>query len=129
MHILLHERVLVNFIFIISDRKMDIFCLFMKVKDLKDKKPGRWLELSGDENVSVFVINCLNGAIIAILHLDKAMCRGEFDNVQGLFKSSKLSNAYAEDCISQESSPGDRVQLDGGLCSYLRSILRSQIYA
>lgn len=36
MHILLHERVLVNFIFIISDRKMDIFCLFMKVKDLKD---------------------------------------------------------------------------------------------
>lgn len=34
MHILLHERVLVNFI--ISDRKMDIFCLFMKVKDLKD---------------------------------------------------------------------------------------------
>lgn len=51
MHILLHERVLVNFIFIISDRKMDIFCLFMKVKDLKDKKPGRWLELSGDENV------------------------------------------------------------------------------
>lgn len=70
MHILLHERVLVNFIFIISDRKMDIFCLFMKVKDLKDKKPGRCLELSGDENVSVFVINCLNGAIIAILHLD-----------------------------------------------------------
>lgn len=70
MHILLHERVLVNFIFIISDRKMEIFCLFMKVKDLKDKKPGRWLELSGDENVSVFVINCLNGAIIAILHLD-----------------------------------------------------------
>lgn len=70
MHILLHERVLVNFIFIISDRKMDIFCLFMKVKDLKDNKPGRWLELSGDENVSVFVINCLNSAMIAILHLD-----------------------------------------------------------
>lgn len=70
MHILLHERVLVNFIFIISDRKMDIFCLFMKVKDLKDNKPGRWLELTGDEKVSVFVINCLNGAMIAILHLD-----------------------------------------------------------
>lgn len=70
MHILLHERVLVNFIFIISDRKIDIFCLSMKVKDLKDNKPGRLPELSGDENVSVFVINCLNGAMIAISHLD-----------------------------------------------------------
>lgn len=49
---------------------MDIFCLFMKVKDLKDKKFGRWLELSGDKNVLVFVINCLNGVIIVILYLD-----------------------------------------------------------
>lgn len=50
--------------------KWIFFCLFMKVKDLKDKKFGRWLELSGDENVLVFVINCLNGVIIVILYLD-----------------------------------------------------------